>query len=167
MFRTSLLRTTAFAGVFAAVSVGASAQTAVNGGGATLPQPTYTAEFPLISALNPSINFTYAGVGSGGGQKAFLKNAPSVFSLPAGTSVAFGASDAALTTAEVGCWTGSTTSDEGTDCTNQQATAGNLIKRYAKSGWTFRSIYNAQTSTCACTYVKKATPVFHFCSSYR
>jgi ABC-type phosphate transport system substrate-binding protein len=100
MFRNRLMRTTAFAGVLAVVSTGAFATT-VTSGGATLPQPTYTAEEGYLHTLNPTVNFSYYGVGSGAGQTALLNNDSTQFGIAAGTSVSFGASDAALSAAQV------------------------------------------------------------------
>jgi ABC-type phosphate transport system substrate-binding protein len=117
MLRTNLLRTTAFAGVIAFASTGAIAQT-LYAGGSTLAQPTYALEFTEIQAVNPGLTYDYYGVGSGKGQTAFLNNDSTQFGLAAGLPVAFGASDAALSTAQAAAWSTS----------GQQALAGNLIQ---------------------------------------
>jgi ABC-type phosphate transport system substrate-binding protein len=90
----------------AAMSFGAAHAQTINAGGATLPEPTYIAEFKTFTAANPAVLFSYEGVGSGGGQKAFLNNDITQFqNLPAGTltygtisgtTVHFSASDAFL-----------------------------------------------------------------------
>ncbi len=104
MLRTNLLRTTAFAGVLAFASTGAIAQTVV-AGGATRPAPVYQLEFGEIHTVNTGLTYDYHGVGSGGGQTGFLNNDATQFGLAAGTSVAFGASDAALSAAQVAGYT--------------------------------------------------------------
>ncbi|MGA3006447.1 MAG: phosphate ABC transporter substrate-binding protein PstS [Opitutaceae bacterium] len=61
---------------------GASAQTLINGAGATFPQPIYTKWFSEYAKVDPSVTFNYQGIGSGGGQKQILAE-----------TVDFGASD--------------------------------------------------------------------------
>jgi ABC-type phosphate transport system substrate-binding protein len=85
--------------------------TTLNGGGSSAAAPTYIGQFELYTAANPSILFSYEGVGSGGGQKAFLNNDITQFeNVPAGTitygtivgtQVDFGASDAPLTASQL------------------------------------------------------------------
>jgi ABC-type phosphate transport system substrate-binding protein len=94
-----------------ALSIGvANAQTTINGGGSTLAEPTYIQEYTQDSG----VNFSYAGIGSGGGQNAFFENdidyllpqgSPSpngyatgtlTYGTVAGSTVDFGASDAFL-----------------------------------------------------------------------
>ncbi|HTB81116.1 MAG TPA: phosphate ABC transporter substrate-binding protein PstS [Opitutaceae bacterium] len=70
----------ALAGLVAAT--GASAQTLINGAGATFPQPIYTKWFSEYTKVDPSVTFNYQGIGSGGGQKQILAE-----------TVDFGASD--------------------------------------------------------------------------
>jgi ABC-type phosphate transport system substrate-binding protein len=85
-----------------------AASTTLNGGGSTLAQPTYVAEFNLYTSSAPSVLFSYDGVGSGGGQSAFLNNDIADFNSPTnqygtivGTTVDFGASDAFLSSSQV------------------------------------------------------------------
>ena len=97
----------------AALSIGVAsaamaATTTINGGGATLPQPTYTQEFTTYTNAHPTILFSYDGVGSGAGQTAFLNNDITQFNSPSnqygtivGTTVDFGASDAFLSSTQV------------------------------------------------------------------
>jgi ABC-type phosphate transport system substrate-binding protein len=91
----------------AALSTSAAhAQTTLNGGGSSLAFPTYTAEFAAYTQAHPTIKFSYAAVGSGSGQTAFLTNNITLFSSPpagtqtygtiVGSQVDFGASDAFL-----------------------------------------------------------------------
>jgi ABC-type phosphate transport system substrate-binding protein len=85
--------------------------TTLNGGGSSAAAPTYIGMFQLYTAANPTILFSYEGVGSGGGQKAFLNNDITQFeNVPAGTitygtivgtQVDFGASDAPLSATQL------------------------------------------------------------------
>jgi ABC-type phosphate transport system substrate-binding protein len=91
-----------------ASSAAMAASTTLNGGGSTLAQPTYTQEFNTYTSSSPSVLFSYDGVGSGGGQSAFLTNNISLFNSPSnqygtivGTTVHFGASDAFLSSSQV------------------------------------------------------------------
>src|SRR5579862_6510628 len=70
----------ALTGLFAAIS--ASAQTLINGAGATFPQPIYTKWFSEYAKVDSTVTFNYQGIGSGGGQKQILAE-----------TVDFGASD--------------------------------------------------------------------------
>jgi phosphate transport system substrate-binding protein len=68
-----------------ALAVGASrapAQMLINGAGATFPQPLYTKWFDEYRKVDPSVDFNYQGIGSGGGQKQITSE-----------TVDFGASD--------------------------------------------------------------------------
>ncbi len=65
---------------------GASAQTLINGAGATFPYPIYSKWFDAYSKVDTSVQFNYQSIGSGGGQQQIL----------AGT-VDFGASDGPMT----------------------------------------------------------------------
>ena len=58
----------------------------INGAGATFPYPIYTKWFSEYSKVDPSVNFNYQSIGSGGGIKQISAQ-----------TVDFGASDAALT----------------------------------------------------------------------
>ena len=64
----------------------ARAQLQINGAGATFPQPIYTKWFSEYSKVDPSVQFNYQGIGSGGGQKQILAE-----------TVDFGASDGPMT----------------------------------------------------------------------
>jgi phosphate transport system substrate-binding protein len=102
MMREILLRAASAVALTAGISSAAFATgTVINGGGATLPQPTYTAEFKTYTTTYPTVSFTYAGVGSGAGQTAFLNNDATQFSLVKGTPVHFAASDAFLSSSQV------------------------------------------------------------------
>ncbi len=136
MFPTnrSLLATASLAALLTAGVTQADAQTRVNGGGATLPYPTYLAEFTDLFSLNSTFIFAnakastpvsyYGAVGSGKGTAGFLnndytqlnggavgtyKNGTTVVSVPApvfasGTTVHYGASDGILTSAQVSAY---------------------------------------------------------------
>ena len=60
----------------------ASAQTLINGAGATFPYPIYSKWFDAYAGVDPSVRFNYQSIGSGGGQKQILAE-----------TVDFGASD--------------------------------------------------------------------------
>ena len=59
-----------------------SAQMLINGAGATFPFPIYSKWFNEYAKVDPSVNFNYQSIGSGGGQKQILAQ-----------TVDFGASD--------------------------------------------------------------------------
>ncbi len=59
-----------------------SAQMLINGAGATFPFPIYSKWFNEYAKVDPSVNFNYQSIGSGGGQKQILAE-----------TVDFGASD--------------------------------------------------------------------------
>jgi phosphate transport system substrate-binding protein len=67
-----------------------SAQTLINGAGATFPQPIYTKWFDAYSKVDSSVRFNYQGIGSGGGQKQILAE-----------TVDFGASDGPMSDANI------------------------------------------------------------------
>src|SRR6478736_8614845 len=46
-----------------------SAQTLINGAGATFPYPIYSKWFDEYAKVDPSVRFNYQSIGSGGGQK--------------------------------------------------------------------------------------------------
>ena len=71
---------TAIAGL--ALVSGATAQTLINGAGATFPYPIYSKWFDSYAKVDPSVRFNYQSIGSGGGQKQILAE-----------TVDFGASD--------------------------------------------------------------------------
>jgi phosphate transport system substrate-binding protein len=91
--------------------VASAATTTLNGGGSSLAEPTYINEFNLFTGSNPNVLFSYEGVGSGSGQKAFLGNDISYFEnlssgiltygTIVGTTVHFGASDAYLVASQL------------------------------------------------------------------
>src|SRR6266851_5799655 len=64
------------------VSATASAQMMINGAGATFPYPIYSKWFDEYAKVDPSVQFNYQAIGSGGGQKQILAQ-----------TVDFGASD--------------------------------------------------------------------------
>src|SRR6185369_1079972 len=68
----------------------ASAETLINGAGATFPYPLYSKWFSEYAKIDPSVKFNYQSIGSGGGIKQ----------ITAGT-VDFGASDKFLTDEEL------------------------------------------------------------------
>jgi phosphate transport system substrate-binding protein len=67
-----------------------SAQTLINGAGATFPYPIYSEWFDEYVKVDPSVRFNYQSIGSGGGIKALRDN-----------TVDFGASDAPLSDAQL------------------------------------------------------------------
>src|SRR3990167_947619 len=76
-----------FAGLMLAVNLSgfAETKTLVNGAGATFPYPIYSKWFYEYAKVNPSVNFNYQSIGSGGGVKQIKAQ-----------TVDFGASDAFL-----------------------------------------------------------------------
>src|SRR5436305_13270433 len=77
-FTPKLLGTVLLAGV----SATASAQMMINGAGSTFPSPIYSKWFDEYAKDDPSVQFNYQSIGSGGGQKQILAQ-----------TVDFGASD--------------------------------------------------------------------------
>jgi phosphate transport system substrate-binding protein len=73
------------AALAAAVATSTSAQTLINGAGATFPYPLYSKWFSDYTKVNTSVRFNYQSIGSGGGINQFT----------AGT-VDFGATDAPM-----------------------------------------------------------------------
>jgi len=91
MFSTIRKSILALALLAAATVAGqASAETLINGAGATFPYPIYSKWFSEYAKIDPSVKFNYQSIGSGGGIKQ----------ITAGT-VDFGASDKFLTDAEL------------------------------------------------------------------
>lgn len=86
--RKSLLALALVATVSVAAS--ASAETLINGAGATFPYPIYSKWFSEYAKVDPTVKFNYQSIGSGGGIKQ----------ITAGT-VDFGASDKFLSDAEL------------------------------------------------------------------
>ncbi len=72
--------------VVAATGGRASAETLINGAGATFPYPIYSKWFSEYSRIDPSVKFNYQSIGSGGGIKQIFAQ-----------TVDFGASDKFLT----------------------------------------------------------------------
>ena len=68
----------------------ASAETLINGAGATFPYPLYSKWFSEYAKVDPSVKFNYQSIGSGGGIKQITAQ-----------TVDFGASDKFLTDAEL------------------------------------------------------------------
>lgn len=68
--------------LLAAATVGAHAQLTINGAGATFPNPLYSKWFDTYRKVDPSVQFNYQAIGSGGGQKQITEQ-----------TVDFGASD--------------------------------------------------------------------------
>src|ERR1700687_932829 len=73
-----------------AVAGPASAETLINGAGATFPYPLYSKWFSEYAKLDPSVKFNYQSIGSGGGIKQITAQ-----------TVDFGASDKFLTDEEL------------------------------------------------------------------
>src|SRR5690348_11511649 len=67
-----------------------SAQTLINGAGATFPYPLYSKWFDVYARVYPSARFNYQSIGSGGGIKQLLNG-----------TVDFGASDAPMSDAQL------------------------------------------------------------------
>lgn len=65
-------------------------QTSLKGAGATFPEPLYSKWITQFTKLNPDVDISYEGVGSGEGIKKFIQG-----------QVDFGASDAAMTDSEI------------------------------------------------------------------
>ncbi len=68
----------------------AHAQITLNGAGATFPNPIYTKWFSEYQKVDPSVQFNYQAIGSGGGQKQILAQ-----------TVDFGASDGPMKDADL------------------------------------------------------------------
>ena len=66
--------------------LGASAQTLINGAGATFPYPIYSKWFDEYARIDPSVRFNYQSIGSGGGIRQITER-----------TVDFGASDGPMT----------------------------------------------------------------------
>ena len=81
-----LLKMAAMASMLALLAVSATAQTRLNGAGATFPYPIYSKWFSEYNKLHPDVQINYQSIGSGGGIRQVL----------AGT-VDFGASDGPMT----------------------------------------------------------------------
>jgi phosphate transport system substrate-binding protein len=82
-----------FAGLFALIAISplsVQAATQLQGAGATFPAPLYQRWIAEFSKANPGIQINYQGVGSGAGIKQFTDGL-----------VTFGASDAAMTDAQI------------------------------------------------------------------
>src|SRR5512143_2314323 len=81
----------ALAMVTVAVTAGqASAETLINGAGATFPYPLYSKWFSEYAKIDPSVKFNYQSIGSGGGIKQITAQ-----------TIDFGASDKFLSDAEL------------------------------------------------------------------
>src|SRR5881397_744036 len=65
---------------------GASAQTLINGAGATFPYPLYSKWFDEYAKVEPGMRFNYQSIGSGGGIRQILER-----------TVDFGATDGPMT----------------------------------------------------------------------
>jgi phosphate transport system substrate-binding protein len=85
----SKLTTFLAAGLLAVASL-ASAETLVNGAGATFPYPLYSKWFSEYAKIDPAVKFNYQSIGSGGGIKQITAQ-----------TVDFGASDKFLTDEEL------------------------------------------------------------------
>ena len=91
MFNKIRKKILALALVTVAVTAGqASAETLINGAGATFPYPLYSKWFSEYAKVDPSVKFNYQSIGSGGGIKQITAQ-----------TVDFGASDKFLTDAEL------------------------------------------------------------------
>ncbi|MDW9406239.1 protein disulfide reductase, partial [Pseudomonas soli] len=98
-------RTVIAASLVAATLASAQSMAAVVGGGATLPENLYNGTSSLPRLL--PADFSYTGVGSGGGKTAFLTNAAASINQPAGTNVDFAGSDSVLSAAELSTYNSS------------------------------------------------------------
>lgn len=58
--------------LLACLATGASAQTMINGAGATFPYPVYSKWFNEYAKVDQTVRFNYQSIGSGGGQKQIL-----------------------------------------------------------------------------------------------
>lgn len=76
--------------VIALMATAASAQTKLNGAGATFPYPMYSKWFSEYNKINPNVQINYQSIGSGGG----------IRQVTAGT-VDFGATDGPMTNAQL------------------------------------------------------------------
>ncbi|MBI5596540.1 MAG: phosphate ABC transporter substrate-binding protein PstS [Elusimicrobia bacterium] len=83
---TKNLKTFVLAAAAALGSAGASAQTTLNGAGATFPYPIYSKWFDMYGKAYPGVRINYQSIGSGGGIRQFTKK-----------TVDFGASDGPMT----------------------------------------------------------------------
>jgi phosphate transport system substrate-binding protein len=145
MLRNNILRTGVAAAALALV--GAANASTIYGGGSTLAQPFYNVIFGLMNSASPSnaATFsTYGGMGSGGGRTEFETNIANTTYNANGVSIAYGASDAYMTTAgvnntsEAANWTtgftiaasklGNPAYTTNTVIPAQQPIAGNLIQ---------------------------------------
>src|SRR3954470_23445893 len=84
--RESVIRRMCVGLVLAALTTVASAQTKLNGAGATFPYPIYSKWFSEYNKIHPDVEINYQSIGSGGG----------IRQVTAGT-VDFGASDGPMT----------------------------------------------------------------------
>src|SRR5437660_12744738 len=73
-----------------AMSMAASAQTTLNGAGATFPYPIYSKWFSEYKKLHPDVQINYQSIGSGGGIRQVTEG-----------TVEFGASDMPMTDAQL------------------------------------------------------------------
>ncbi|MEW9678609.1 substrate-binding domain-containing protein [Pseudomonas sp. TE50-2] len=134
-------RTVIAASLVAATLASAQSMAAVVGGGATLPENLYNGTSSLPRLL--PADFSYTGVGSGGGKTAFLTNAAASINQPAGTNVDFAGSDSVLSASELSTYNSS-----------KAATWGKLVQipsvgtsvaiPYKKSGVTNLQLTGAQ-----------------------
>jgi len=90
MFKALRTRILAVTLLMVAAAGQASAQTVLEGAGATFPYPLYHKWFQDYAAVDPSVSFSYDAIGSGGGIKRIMER-----------SVDFGASDKYLTDDEL------------------------------------------------------------------
>src|SRR6516225_4794685 len=91
MFRTMRRCLTALTLATTVVAAGqASAETLINGAGATFPYPLYSKWFSEYAKVDPSVKFNYQSIGSGGGIKQITAQ-----------TVDFGASDKFLSDDEL------------------------------------------------------------------
>jgi phosphate transport system substrate-binding protein len=101
----------------------------VYGGGSSLAARVYQNQFEGHNAVtDPTFATNYTSIGSGAGQKMFLQNNPADDTnnvTPAGSSIAFGASDATLSAAQISSWDSPPGSAGVAD---GQPVAGNLLQ---------------------------------------
>jgi phosphate transport system substrate-binding protein len=102
----------------------------VRGAGATFPKPLYERWIEAYGAEAPDVAFDYAGVGSGKGVKLFLAGKDPAGEIFEGASVHFGASDAAMSDAEIA------EADKGDGVVMVPTTGGIVVLAYNMPGIT-------------------------------
>ncbi len=86
-----ICKMTLMAAVIAVMVIPATAETRLNGAGATFPYPIYSKWFSEYNKLHPDVQINYQSIGSGGGIRQVLAN-----------TVDFGATDGPMTDEQLG-----------------------------------------------------------------